>query len=122
MNVSNPRDFFHMYISVMSSLVADDYRLTWKEIDFLSECCMYNYLGKDLTDMKALTQHMLDIEFFTRPADVNTYKCKIGTKKWASTGRNKFTLPSNLDFKEGEPLVYKLEIKLVDPKTGTVAQ
>lgn len=111
MKTADPKDFFNKYISVMSALVPEEYRLTWKEIEFLTECCIYQYEGHDLSDIKALTDHLLDMNFFTRKADVSTYKCKIGTKKWAVTGRDQFILPKYLNLKPGDKLHYALTIE-----------
>ena len=109
MKIESAKDFFNKYISVASSIVSEDYRLTWKEIEFLVECCIYNYEGNDLNNLDELSIHMLSIGFFTRKTDISMYKCKLGIKKWAITGRNIFKLRGVLDSKKGDIMTFKLD-------------
>jgi len=102
--VENVRDYFYKCVSLHSSLSHSQYRLTYKEIMFLVECCMYNYEGNDLTDIDALGKLFLDKKFFKRKSDVSIYKYKLGVKRWAKTGRREFKLPPLLDKKEGDTL------------------
>lgn len=114
MKIQSAKDFFYKYITVNSALMPEDYRLTYMEIQFLVECCMYSYEGNDLKDSRALTNHFMDINFFSRKTDVALYKYKIGLKKWAKTGRKAFELPGVLGSKRGDKLDFNLSMEWVD--------
>lgn len=107
----NARDYFYKCISLHSSLTSSDYQLTYKEIMFLVECCMYNYEGNDLKDIDALGNLFIDKKFFKRKSDVSIYKYKLGVKRWAKTGRGEFVLPPMLDKKEGDKLMATIVIE-----------
>lgn len=111
MKTKSAKDFFYKYISVTSALMPEAYRLTYKEILFLVECCIYHYEGNDLGNSKALTKHLLDIKFFNRKTDVSLYKYKIGSKKWAKTGSKQFELPGILGSKKGDKLDFNFSLE-----------
>lgn len=96
MKTKSIRDFYYKYVSIQSSLMANEYRLTHKEIVFLVECCVYNFDGNDLSDTYKLIDYMTNKKIFNRRSDVSLYKYKIGSKKWAKTGNNIFILPGIL--------------------------
>ncbi len=110
------RDYFFNVISVISALSADDFKLTPKEIEFLVECCIYNYEGKDLTRTSKLSKHLISNNFFTKASDIATYKYKVGVKKWAKTTKGMFTLPPDLNKKKGDVLSYNLSLKMNEEK------
>lgn len=114
MNVTSAKDFFYKYISMTSSVMPEDYKLTHTETMYLVECCMFHYMGGDLSNMKELSKHMLDINFFARDTDVSLYKYKISTKKWAKTGRGVFQLPGVLTKRKGEKLEYNFTLEFID--------
>lgn len=116
MKTTSVKDFFYKYISVTSALMPEAYKLTYKEIQFLVECCIYNYEGNDLSDSKKLTKHLLDIKFFSRKTDVSLYKYKIGSKKWARTGSKQFELPGVLGSKKGDDLVFNFNLQFEDER------
>lgn len=114
MKVGSVKDFFHKHVSMTSAIMPEKYKLTHTETMYLVECCMYHYNGGDLSNMKKLSEHMLDIKFFTREKDVSLYKYKISTKKWAKTGRNVFELPEWLSKKKGDKLEYTFYLTYED--------
>lgn len=91
----------------------EDMRLTWKEIQFLTECCMYNYEGGDLNSFSKLSNHLMGIKFFNKKSDCSVYKTKVANKKWIKSGRDLFKLPSDLDIKEDNNLEFSVNIKYV---------
>lgn len=80
----------------------EDMRLTWKEREFLTECCYFNYKGGNLNKFSDLSKYMIGIRFFDNVNDCSIYKFKLSAKKWITSSRNKFKLPPDLDIKEGE--------------------
>lgn len=77
-------------------------RLTWKEREFLAECCYFNYKGGNLNKFSELAKYLISIRFFDNINDCSIYKFKLSTKKWITSARNKFLLPPDLDIKEGD--------------------
>lgn len=114
--VATAREYFFKCISIHSSLMPPDFQLTYKEIMFLVECCMYNYEGNDLTDIDALGDLFTERRFFKRKADVSIYKYKLGVKRWAKTGRKEFTLPPMLDKRKGDKLSSSILIEYGEAK------
>ena len=114
MFATSVKDFFYKSASVVSAVMPEKYQLRSRELDFLVECCMYNYEGGDLSNTAALAQHMIDIAFFKRVTDTSLYKYKLSIKKWAKTSRNLFRLPLELDIKEGQVLEYNLKIEMTE--------
>lgn len=90
-----PDSFFWNLTSVISSLQNVDNQLTYKEQTFLVNCLMFIYEGNELEDFFRLTKYQIAKGFTRDSGDVSVYKNKLGTKKWAITGRNVFTLPDN---------------------------
>lgn len=117
MKTTFAKDFFYKYISIQSVLMPEDYRLTYKEIMFLVECCVYHYEGNDLSNSKQLTKHLLDIKFFSRKSDVSLYKYKIGSKKWAKTGSKQFELPGILGKRKGDILNFNFSLELINEES-----
>ncbi len=112
MVVSTAREFFERYIAMQSSVMPEEYKLTYKEQRFLCECCVYNYEGNDLMYKARLVKHMLDIKLFKNHADTSLYKYKLGCKKWAKTGVNDFELPGVLGYRKGQKLEYNFKLSL----------
>ena len=114
MFATSVKDFFYKSASVVTAIMPKRYKLRSRELDFLVECCMYNYEGKDLSNTAALAQHMVDIKLFKKVSDTSLYKYKLSTKKWAKTGRGMFLLPLEFNIKKGQTLEYKMKIEMLD--------
>lgn len=80
----------------------EDMELTWKEREFLTECCYFNYNGGNLNNFAELSDYLLGIRFFEKKSDVSVYKTKLSNSKWITSKRGKFLLPKDLDIKKGE--------------------
>lgn len=111
-SLEKPEDYFRKSIELTGTFVSESNRLTNRELNFLVECCLYNYNGGDLTVHRKLSQHFLDINFFSREKDVAVYKYKISNKGWVKTGRNIFILPNYLDKKPGDKMNIVLELNV----------
>lgn len=112
MKTSSIKDYFYKCITLTSSVLPEEMKLTWKEREFLAECCYFNYIGGDLNDFSALSDYLLEIRFFEKKSDVSVYKTKVSNQKWIMSGRGKFVLPPDLDIKEGEEDKMKYSISL----------
>lgn len=102
------KDFFTKYLKINSALMPEEFRLRSRELDFLVECCVFNFNGGNVSDIKALKQYMTDIKFFSDDHHVSIYKNKIGIKKWAITGVGTFKLPGLLGTRDPEKLKFNL--------------
>lgn len=86
--------------------------LSWKEREFLAECCVFNYNGGDLNNFTDLCKYLLDIRFFEKKSDVSVYKTKVSNSKWITSKRGKFVLPPDLNIKKGEEHRMKYSIDI----------
>lgn len=119
MEVYSARDYFYKCINILSATIDDKYKLSPKQVDFLVECCVYNYEGGDLTNTSKLSKHMLDIKMFPRKGDTSIYKYEISIRKWFTSGRGIFTLPNNLNKKRGDTLDFSLHLKWKDEEVSS---
>lgn len=114
MKLSSIKDYFLKSVLLLSALVSDDRKLTWKESQFLAECAYFNYIGGDLSDFKALSDYMLSIKFFNRRTDVSVYKTKLSNKKMVISNRGKFILPNELNFlKDSDDITINIQLSYV---------
>lgn len=86
-------------------------RLTWKEIQFLTECCYFNYNGGDLNNFTDLSDHFIKIKFFNTKSDCSVYKTKLSNKRWIKSGRDFFKLPPQLDIKDDKELHFNISLE-----------
>lgn len=110
MKIYSVKDYFFNYISVVSVFQPEEFKLTYKEILFLTECCIFNYEGNDLSNYKNLVKHFLNIKFFKKASDISIYKYKLSVKKWIKSDRDNFILPNSLNKHKGDVLKYNLEL------------
>lgn len=78
-------------VSVVSSMQEEHNKLTHKEQQFLVNCLTALYSGVDINDFKSLYRWQTEKGFSKDVTDVSVYKNKLGTKRWAVTGRDVFT-------------------------------
>lgn len=102
MKTFSVKDYFYKCITLTSSVMPENMELTWKEREFLAECCYFNYNGGDLNNFSELSEYLLGIRFFDKKSDVSVYKTKLSNSRWITSKRGKFLLPPDLDIKKGE--------------------
>lgn len=110
MKCENLEEFFITYLSMLSIMVDDDKKLTYKEICFLTKCAIYNFEGNDLNDFEKLASYFLNLKFFKRKNDVSMYKYKLSIKKWVISNSKEFVLPGILSSKNVKD--FKADFKL----------
>lgn len=118
--VSSVEVFFTDMVRIVSSMQDVDNQLTYKEQLFLINCLMFHYEGNDLNDFSRLTKYQINKGFSKDPNDVSVYKNKLGTKKWAITGRNLFTLPPHFlrYSKDTENFEFSINLKLTNEQNN----
>lgn len=110
MSCENLEDFFVKYLSMLSIMVDEDKRLTYKEVCFLAKCAVYNFEGNDLNDFEKLSAYFLNNKIFKRKNDVSLYKYKLSLKKWVISNSKEFVLPGLLSSRNAKD--FKAEFKL----------
>lgn len=113
--VMDIEEFFTDMVRVVSAMQDIDNQLTYKEQLFLINCLMFHYEGNNLDNFVELTKYQILKGFTKETNDVSVYKNKLGTKKWAITGRNLFTLPDALlkYSKTSENIEFSVNLKLI---------
>lgn len=105
-------DFFNQAILAISiTSMPDEKQLTRKEGLFLAHCCVFNYLGGNLSSSDELWEYFNEIKFFRRRNDINVYKTKLMGKGWIRCDRKNFiSLPPMLNYSKNTGVKAKLEI------------
>lgn len=110
LNAKTKRDFFSHLIQLVNSVMPDDYRLTWKESEFLTELCLLHDNGGDLGDFRMLSRYFVkEKKLFSSKTQLSLYKTKLANKRWIKSKRDMLNLPKNLIFEDVE---YSFDIKL----------
>jgi hypothetical protein len=102
--ITNIKDYFGLYLQIMNAFVDEEYKLTFKEREFLVLCIMYKYQGGNLSNFTAMHDFIVENKFCKGRQDVSTYKQKLSIKKWVKTGKYSFILAPSVDFEPGAPL------------------
>lgn len=94
------KEYFSVYIQVLNAFVSEEYKLTFKEREFLVYCMLYQYNGGVLSDFSAMHDYFVNLKFCSIRQHVSTYKQKLSIKKWVKTGKYNFTLAPPLNIKK----------------------
>lgn len=84
-------------------------KLTKKEMDFLTLCCVYNHNGGNLEKFSQLSKYILDQKFLNKKKAVSFYKTKLASKSWIKADKDTFEL-SNLLKNTEDPKVFELSL------------
>ena len=98
------REYVDVYLQVLSAFVAEEYKLTFKEREFLTHCIVYQYNGGNLANFTEMHDYIVSTKFCSDRQHVSTYKQRLSIKKWVKTGKYSFTLAPSLNFKPGQDL------------------
>ncbi len=102
--------FIDIYLQMLNSFVEDEYKLTYKERQFLVQCVIYQYNGGQLSDFYDFQDYMMGKKFCSKPNHVSMYKHKLSVKKWVKTSKYKFLLGKNLNLEKGKDITSQLTI------------
>lgn len=109
----NLKDYIDVYLQILCSFVDEEYKLSYKEREFLAHCIIYQYNGGNLTNFTEMHDYMVNIKFCSDRQHVSTYKQKLSIKKWVKTGKYTFSLAPSLNFKPGQDLsaIFNIQFK-----------
>lgn len=92
--VYNSKDeFFKASVAMRSAVMVKEFKLTPKEIDFLSELYVMDDKGMDVSNFSLLRERFVGNGFFKNRFELSQYKNKLRAKKWIKGGRNRLMLP-----------------------------